>query len=726
MAKITVESFYNHLIQSNMSTTSVEATVDVAPANTIGYMVLDRGTSSQEIVKHTTLVGLVLGGMLRGLSLTALTDTEVVGNKKSHLATTGTIEQTNVHYLINDKVSNSSEETIVGLKTFTLAPKSSAAATATTELMRYDETVRTTGDQTVAGLKTFSTIPELPASDPTTDNQATRKAYVDARPATILSFTTYYAGENITAKNAVSIESLDNTDGGSDANFGRDAVSQGVKQAQSFIAGNVPTAFSMTVSLKKVNAPSDNVYIEIWTDNAGEPSGVMVTNGSSNNVAAGSIGAAYGDIAFTWGGVPVLAAGTRYWFVLMRTGANSDIDYYQVQYASNNAFRSGAAKKFTTVWTTNTGANDDLCFAITGLNNVAVKAIATSYNNSRGRLCFAGLAVATASAGSQAQIQTNGVISYLGGTFTKGTKYYVHPSSAGSLSATQSDPIVAVALDSWSGGFATGSMLIGRDYVNTEAETFFGATDITGAEAETLSNGPTSNADALHTHALEPGVGYRMFMLPVGYGNTGATMNWSESDIGGGSKSNVVYGVYLATGGAGAGDREMVYRTLHHNLGSTTSGMRFSDVATGKKLIYENSIEIEDPTDDVEVRFGFAGNLTEGYGENNAVSEAKFRFVYSTGGALTSSYITNDAADAPVAATFTYSNPKNAHYLRIEWTPGTSIVFKVDNVVVATVTTDIPLNTDNSIVNFFVCIETQEAQTKNLIIGNEPYIAIQK
>ena len=39
--------------------------------------------------------------------------------------------------------------------------------------------VYTTGNQTIAGVKTFGSIPVLPASDPTTDNQAARKAYVD-------------------------------------------------------------------------------------------------------------------------------------------------------------------------------------------------------------------------------------------------------------------------------------------------------------------------------------------------------------------------------------------------------------------------------------------------------------------------------------------------------------------------------------------------------------------
>jgi hypothetical protein len=40
--------------------------------------------------------------------------------------------------------------------------------------------VKTSGAQTIADVKTFSSIPVLPASDPTTDNQAVRKLYVDA------------------------------------------------------------------------------------------------------------------------------------------------------------------------------------------------------------------------------------------------------------------------------------------------------------------------------------------------------------------------------------------------------------------------------------------------------------------------------------------------------------------------------------------------------------------
>ena len=41
--------------------------------------------------------------------------------------------------------------------------------------------VATTGNETVNGVKTFGSIPVLPASNPTTDNQAVRKAYIDGK-----------------------------------------------------------------------------------------------------------------------------------------------------------------------------------------------------------------------------------------------------------------------------------------------------------------------------------------------------------------------------------------------------------------------------------------------------------------------------------------------------------------------------------------------------------------
>jgi hypothetical protein len=45
--------------------------------------------------------------------------------------------------------------------------------------LKDTDAMHITGVESVGGIKTFSSIPVLPASDPTTDNQIARKAYVD-------------------------------------------------------------------------------------------------------------------------------------------------------------------------------------------------------------------------------------------------------------------------------------------------------------------------------------------------------------------------------------------------------------------------------------------------------------------------------------------------------------------------------------------------------------------
>jgi len=69
--------------------------------------------------------------------------------------------------------------------------------------------VKTTGNQTIAGEKTFSSIPILPGSNPATDNQAARKAYVDAetleRKAAIEAETTERKAKDVTLQ-----ENIDN------------------------------------------------------------------------------------------------------------------------------------------------------------------------------------------------------------------------------------------------------------------------------------------------------------------------------------------------------------------------------------------------------------------------------------------------------------------------------------------------------------------------------------
>jgi hypothetical protein len=84
-------------------------------------------------------------------------------------------------------VSIDTDETIDGIKTFTHIPVLPASSPTTdneaTRKKYVDDldaqNVKITGDQTIAGIKTLSSIPVLPALSPTTDNEATRKKYVD-------------------------------------------------------------------------------------------------------------------------------------------------------------------------------------------------------------------------------------------------------------------------------------------------------------------------------------------------------------------------------------------------------------------------------------------------------------------------------------------------------------------------------------------------------------------
>ncbi|MFA5626269.1 MAG: hypothetical protein WC965_02175 [Thiohalomonadaceae bacterium] len=59
--------------------------------------------------------------------------------------------------------------------------------------------VKLTGNQTVAGVKTFSSIPILPASNPTTDNEASRKKYVDDGLATKAATSHVHSAADITS-----------------------------------------------------------------------------------------------------------------------------------------------------------------------------------------------------------------------------------------------------------------------------------------------------------------------------------------------------------------------------------------------------------------------------------------------------------------------------------------------------------------------------------------------
>jgi hypothetical protein len=70
-------------------------------------------------------------------------------------------------------------------------------------LVSVEGAVNVIGAQTIAGIKTFTSIPVLPGSSPTSDNQATRKKYVDDLIAAVASAITTLEERTITVGNGL-------------------------------------------------------------------------------------------------------------------------------------------------------------------------------------------------------------------------------------------------------------------------------------------------------------------------------------------------------------------------------------------------------------------------------------------------------------------------------------------------------------------------------------------
>ncbi|ECK5606488.1 hypothetical protein FRN38_07020 [Campylobacter coli] len=93
--------------------------------------------------------------------------------------------KTELNSKIDNKVTKTGDETIAGIKTFSVPPVSETNPTANNQVANksYVDTVGNskvakTGDETIAGIKTFNVAPVCSAN-PTEDTQLARKWYVD-------------------------------------------------------------------------------------------------------------------------------------------------------------------------------------------------------------------------------------------------------------------------------------------------------------------------------------------------------------------------------------------------------------------------------------------------------------------------------------------------------------------------------------------------------------------
>jgi hypothetical protein len=117
-----------------------------------------------------------------------------------------------------------------------------------------------------------------------------------------------------------------NVDTDLDLAVGKETANQ--RRAQGFKVPVSRRVGRVNLWLKASGAPADNLTVEIRTNSGGFPSGTIVTNGVSNAVAGGSVGASYGWVAFDFSAPPQLTLGTQYHLVLQRSGPVNSTNYY--------------------------------------------------------------------------------------------------------------------------------------------------------------------------------------------------------------------------------------------------------------------------------------------------------------------------------------------------------------------------------------------------------------
>jgi len=223
----------------------------------------------------------------------------------------------------------------------------------------------------------------------------------------------------------------------------------------------------------------------------------------------------------------------------------------------------------------------------------------------------------------------------------------------------------------------------------------------------------TANSDLLVQNTeFDPTYGYRIFQNDIGL--------WNEQDTGAGTKALDNSGSYLYTTAGATGDYESATRGIQDIQGGTDDLMQWDDLTAGQKVIYEIAVQAGDQAD-TEVRFGLSETVTAVAGTD---AQQRAMFVIDDGQAGIE--WNDDGGGAFNEENITVTNTDYFHRYRIEYTPGTSVVFKVDGVVAATKTTNIPVITDGTAINFLQGIKTTANAAKEARFQADPIILLQK
>jgi hypothetical protein len=214
--------------------------------------------------------------------------------------------------------------------------------------------------------------------------------------------------------------------------------------------------------------------------------------------------------------------------------------------------------------------------------------------------------------------------------------------------------------------------------------------------------------------------------VPVGDPSVWHTCNnrelpqWFPFDQGTGSKQSSDGGGYTFTTGAVSGDYEIYYRRFLVQGTSSGNSTGFDDFNAGQSLIFEFVMATIDTTD-VTVRAGFGETASIASADASSVTQAKFRIINTQ-----AAVVHSDGTGAVTATNETISNQTDVNTYRIEWIPGTSVIFSVNGTVLSTATTNIPLTSDAGKIRFALGVETNTTGAKACLFGPDPQIWVKK
>lgn len=129
--------------------------------------------------------------------------------------------------------------------------------------------------------------------------------------------------------------------------------------AQSFFAQPIDIA-TLKLRVKTVSSPSDDVFLEIQTDNAWVPSGTVVANWTSNVINFSALTWTFAEVSFIFPSVPALTTETLYHIVIKRSWATNAVNHYAIESAWSDV-QIGTMSIDTGTWANTT---DDLYFIL--------------------------------------------------------------------------------------------------------------------------------------------------------------------------------------------------------------------------------------------------------------------------------------------------------------------------------------------------------------------------